>query len=411
MDGLDDSPDLLAGSHEKTRSVSVDLTDNSLAVDISDALSEKDIVKFTVHTKTTMSEFKGNDFSVVRKHAEFVWLHDSLVEDERYAGLLIPPPPIKPDFDASREKLARLSEGEGSMTKEEFTRMKQELEAEYLAIFKKTVAMHEIFLCRLVQHPQLRTNQNFRVFLEYEKELNVRGKNKKERFSGMLRSITKTADETLLLSGQKDSDEFFEHEKSFIHEYHTKIKDATSKADKVTRSHKQCASDYLSIASSLQSLATVENSIPVSHDFGFDKSLLRVHDTLEKIRKLESRTSSDTDLKLSDLLRYYLRDAQACKDLLYRRSRSLADYENANKELDKARSRGKNVQQAVDQQKAARAKFEALSETGKGELTEFKARRVTAFRKNLIELGELQLKHSKAMAQALKSCITSIEQL
>jgi sorting nexin-5/6/32 len=29
----------------------VDLTDNSLMVDISDALSEKDKVKFTVHTK------------------------------------------------------------------------------------------------------------------------------------------------------------------------------------------------------------------------------------------------------------------------------------------------------------------------------------------------------------------------
>jgi len=411
MDGLDDSPDLLAGDTKAMRSVSVDLTDNSLAVDISDALSEKDKVKFTVHTKTTMKEFKGNDFSVVRQHEEFVWLHDSFVEDERYAGLLIPPPPLRPDFDASREKLAKLSEGEGSMTKEEFTRMKQELEAEYLAIFKKTVAMHEIFLCRLAQHPQLRTNQNFRVFLEYEKELNVRGKNKKERLSGLFRTITKTADETLILSGQKDSDEFFEHEKSFMHEYHTKIKDATTKIDKVTRSHKQCANDYLSIATSLQALATVENSIPISHENGFDKSLLRVHDTLEKIRKLESRTSSDTDLKLSDLLRYYSRDAQACKDLLYRRARSLANYENTNKELDKARARGKNVQQAVDQQKSARAKFEALSETGKSELTEFKGRRVTAFRKNLIDLGELQLKHSKAMVQALKSCIASIEQL
>jgi len=45
----------------------------------------------------------------------------------------------------------------------------------------------------------------------------------------------------------------------------------------------------------------------------------------------------------------------------------------------------------------SREKFESLSETGKGELTEFKSRRVSAFRKNLIELGELQLKHSKVI--------------
>ena len=41
----------------------------------------------------------------------------------------IPPAPPHPDFDASREKLQKLGEGEGTMTKEEFNKMKQELEA------------------------------------------------------------------------------------------------------------------------------------------------------------------------------------------------------------------------------------------------------------------------------------------
>ena len=62
------------------------------------------------------------------------------------------------------------------------------------------------------------------------------------------------------------------------------------------------------------------------------------------------------------------------------------------------------VIQAEENQKTCREKFDALSETGKGELTEFKSRRVTAFRKNLIELGELQLKHSKVRMINFKSC-------
>jgi len=41
----------------------------------------------------------------------------------------IPPCPPRPDFDASREKLQKLGEGEGNMTREEFNKMKQELEA------------------------------------------------------------------------------------------------------------------------------------------------------------------------------------------------------------------------------------------------------------------------------------------
>lgn len=51
---------------------------------------------------------------------------------------------------------------------------------------------------------------------------------------------------------------------------------------------------------------------------------------------------------MSDTLRYYMRDSNAAKDLLYRRLRSLADYENANKALDKARAKNKEVQQVKE---------------------------------------------------------------
>lgn len=119
----------------------VDLTDGDmyLNVDISDALSERDWVKFTVHTKTNMSEFAKAEFSVIRLHEEFIWLHDTFNENPDYAGFIIPPPPPRPDFDASKEKLRKLGDAEGNLTKEEFNKMKQELEAEYLATFKKTV--------------------------------------------------------------------------------------------------------------------------------------------------------------------------------------------------------------------------------------------------------------------------------
>ena len=50
-------------------------------------------------------------------------------------------------------------------------------------------------------------------------------------------------------------------------------------------------------------------------------------------------------MKLSDTLRYYMRDTAAAKDLLYRRTRALADYEAANKALEKARTKNKDVPQ------------------------------------------------------------------
>ena len=41
----------------------------------------------------------------------------------------LPPAPPRPDFDASRAKLQKLSDSESTLTKEEYQKMKQELEA------------------------------------------------------------------------------------------------------------------------------------------------------------------------------------------------------------------------------------------------------------------------------------------
>lgn len=178
------------------------VADNSLLVDISDALSERDRVRFTVHTRTTLPHFVKPVLSVVRQHEEFIWLHDCIEDNDQYAGYIIPPPPPKPDFDSSREKLQRLGDGEANMTKEEFAKMKQELEAEYLAIFKKTVAMHEIFLQRLAAHEKFRDDNNFKIFLEYENELAVRSKSKKEKIAGSIQNIGKSLTDFVITTSQ-----------------------------------------------------------------------------------------------------------------------------------------------------------------------------------------------------------------
>lgn len=46
--------------------------------------------------------------------------------------------------------------------------------------------MHEFFLTRLAQHPVFRHDHNFHVFLEYDQDLAVRSKNKKEVFEVLI---------------------------------------------------------------------------------------------------------------------------------------------------------------------------------------------------------------------------------
>uniref|UniRef100_A0A3Q1J2Z9 Sorting nexin n=1 Tax=Anabas testudineus TaxID=64144 RepID=A0A3Q1J2Z9_ANATE len=379
------------------RSVSVDLNhDASLLIDIPDALCERDKVKFTVHTKTTLSSFQKPEFSVPRQHEDFIWLHDTLVETDEYAGLIIPPAPPKPDFESPREKMHKLGEGESTMTKEEYAKMKQELEAEYLAVFKKTVQVHEIFLQRLSSHPILSKDRNFQIFLEYDQDLSVRRKNAKEMFGGFFKNMVKSADE-VLISGVKEVDEFFEQEKTFLLDYFSKIKDSTAKAEKMTRSHKSM------IRWDFEWYRTLQFCSVLTDNFYYYRYCRRLYSHLchseqllfVPLQKVEGRVASDQELKLTELLRYYMRDIQAAKDLLYRRARALADYENSNKALDKARLKSKDIPQAEEHQQQCLQKFDKLSESGKKELTSFKGRRVVAFRKNLIEMAELEIKHAK----------------
>lgn len=389
MDSDDREPDLSEEPKKKERAESeVDLeTDRSLVVDISDALSEQDKVKYTVHTKTTLQTFKKSEFSVIREHEEFVWLHDRFTENEDYAGIMIPPPPPRPNFDEPRVKLAKLREGEATMTKEEYNKMKQELEAEYLAMFKKTVAMHEVFLQRLTAHPRLRGDSVFTVFLEFDGDLSIRQKNTRERLGSIFKGLAKGVDE-MYLQNHKDVDEYFENEKVYLTEYNTQLHETIRCADKATKAHKALADSFIGIAAHMSALP-----------YGDKDPLLLLFkksgDSFEKLRKLEARTATDEDLKLTDLLRYYERDTKAALGMMYRRIRSLANLQNSTKALDKAKQKGKAVTEAENNQKKANEKFEQYSEIGKQELADFKSRRIVAFKKHLVELTELEVKHAK----------------
>uniref|UniRef100_A0AAZ3QBE9 PX domain-containing protein n=1 Tax=Oncorhynchus tshawytscha TaxID=74940 RepID=A0AAZ3QBE9_ONCTS len=354
--------------------------------DIPDALCERDKVKFTVHTKTTLSSFQKPDFSVPRQHEDFIWLHDALVETEDYAGLIIPPAPPKPDFESPREKMHKLGEGEATMTKEEYTKMKQELEAEYLAVFKKTVQVHEVFLQRLSSHPILSKDRNFQIFLEYDQDLSVRRKNAKETFGSFFKNMVKSADE-VIISGIKEVDDFFEQEKTFLLDYSSKIKDSTARLEMCVCQLCVCVCVCVCIYIYFFFL----NVYLMFFEHGGSIDVVSIW--------------SYEELKLTELLRYYMLDIQAAKDLLYRRARALADYENSNKALDKARLKSKDITQAEEHQQQCLQKFDKLSESGKRELTSFKGRRVVAFRKNLIEMAELEIKHAKNNMALLQGCI------
>lgn len=196
--------------------------------------------------------------------------------------------------------------------------------------------MHEVFLQRLASHSVFRNDSHLKVFLEYDQDLCAKPRKKMDLFGGLVRNLSKTTDELYLGATVRDVNDFFENEMQFLTEYHANLKEAASRSEKMAKKHKELADSYIKISSCLLQLSTTEQS-------SMEKFCAKTADIFEKMRNMEGRVASDQDLKLVDTLKYYQRDSNAAKALLVRRLRCLATYEGANRNLEKARQRNKDV--------------------------------------------------------------------
>ncbi|KAI5640462.1 sorting nexin-6 [Phthorimaea operculella] len=221
-----------------------------------------------------------------------------------------------------------------------------------------------------------------------------------EYYSHLKQALARVDRMTTKHKGRSD----FETETAFLQEYYSHLKEAVARVDRMTTKHKEVADAHIKLSSCMSQLAAREQ--PHTERF-----LAKAGETFDKCRKIEGRMASDTDLKLADTLRYYTRDAHAAKAVLVRRLRCLAAYEAANRNLEKARAKNKDVHAAEAAQAEACRKFEQLSARAREELLDFRARRVAAFRKSLIDLAELEMKHARAQQELFRKSLQTLRDM
>ena len=113
--------------HLASKVADQNLESRRLEIQITDAVSEKETIKFKIQVKTDLPSFvesRGHEFKVERTHHEFSWLHSSFSENPLYAGYLIPPKPQKPDFSSPSKQLHDISEKEDKIPKEDIAFLK-----------------------------------------------------------------------------------------------------------------------------------------------------------------------------------------------------------------------------------------------------------------------------------------------
>eukprot|EP00056_Hartaetosiga_gracilis_P020393 m.19166 g.19166 ORF g.19166 m.19166 type:complete len:392 (+) comp8419_c0_seq1:64-1239(+) len=376
--------------------------DDALNVKVVDATNEGDKVTYIIHTNTTLSRFHKKEMQVERTHAEFVWLHDRFEEKEEYAGLLIPPCPSKPDFSVSRKKLNKLKQGESAWTPEEMDKLKKDIQREYVTAFQKTVAMHEIFLKRLVSHPSFREDTNLQVFLEFNDDLMCKQKNRRERMFTLIKTTAKGFDSSFV--NFNDEDEFFDENRTFILRYIASIKNVRTAASNKTEKRLQLSRACGDAGTALIHYGNLYGTINKVSD------LIRLTgQLLVSTQVVEKKLSAKEDLKLCELIRYYAADSFAAKELMWRRVRALQEKEKAEKALAKAQQSQKKVEECQTAVDNAVEKGKSISHSAKDELLAFKKRRVAAFRKGIILYTQHQIRQAREQSLVWKKLSDSFE--
>lgn len=110
-------------------------------------------VCYKVSTRTNLTNFRTTKFSVNRRFSDFLGLREKLTEKHIHSGIIVPPPPEK---DAVNNAKIIMSKDETSGSSD---------------FLERRAASLTRFVNRIASHPVLKSDHDFREFLELESDL------------------------------------------------------------------------------------------------------------------------------------------------------------------------------------------------------------------------------------------------
>ncbi|KIW65154.1 hypothetical protein PV04_07435 [Phialophora macrospora] len=355
-------------------------------------------IVYQVRTKTTSKAYKQPEFAVSRRYRDFLWLYNSLHNNN--PGVVVPPPPEK--------------QAVGRFDTEFVESRRQALER---------------MLNKIAAHPILHHDGDLKIFLESD-AFNVDVKNKENREpdlgqnKGMLSAIGINVGSS---SGKfVEHDDWFHDRKIYLDALENQLKALLKAVDTVVEQRKGLAAAAGEFSVSLNSLAQVDLS-PV-----FSGPLQSLSDVQMRIKELYERQAQQDVLTLGITVDEYIRLIGSVKHAFSQRQKAFHSWHAAESELAKRRSahekllrQGKSQQDKLNEVGAsvsdaekrahqARLLFEDMGRLMRGELERFEREKVEDFKsgvetflegaveaqKELIELWETFLLQMDAEEEA-----------
>lgn len=351
-------------------------------------------IVYQVSTKTTSKAYKQPEFTVSRRYRDFLWLYNSLHNNN--PGVVVPPPPEK-------QAVGRFDTDFVESRRQALERM----------------------LNKIAAHPILHHDADLKIFLESE-AFSIDVKNREAREpdlgqskGGMLSSIG-------INVGSSSSGKFVEHDdwfhdrKIYLDALETQLKGLLKALETVIAQRKGLAEAAGDFAISIGNLAQVE----LSPDFS--GPLQGLSDVQVRIQELYQRQAQQDVLTLGITIDEYIRLVGSVKMAFGQRQKAFHSWHAAESELQKRRNahdkllrQGKSQQDKLNEVGAgvsdaekkahqARLLFEDMGRLMRGELERFEREKVEDFKSGVETFLEGAVEAQKEVSFCFSAFLLSV---
>lgn len=356
-------------------------------------------VKYAIETRTNLPYFRSEMSTVERRFSDFLGLREKLAQKHMVDGLIVPPAPEK---NAMATFQAKITKEEDVASNNEF------LERRKCAL--------ERFLNRIAQHPVLRTDPDFRDFLELQAELPRSTSTSALSREGMKRLIGQVTESVAKMSYRMDeTDKWFEDKALQLDNLDTQLRKLHTSVGALIHHRRLLHVTTGNFARSVAILGNVEEYTPLS----FDLSTLAT--TEEKIEHIYAEQVNNDLYLISELLHDYINFITAIREVFQNRVKVYQNWQQAQQTLARKREQkqrndlmaGKSdkLSQDIAEYEArvqrGQEDFEKIGKNIKKDVEKFELDRVKEFQANMMKYLETLLESQKKLVDCWESFMPS----
>ncbi|MCJ1430127.1 Vacuolar protein sorting-associated protein 5 [Sticta canariensis] len=349
-------------------------------------------IVYQVRTKTSSKAYKQPEFAVSRRYKDFLWLYNSLHNNN--PGVVVPPPPEKQAvgrFDSSFVESRR--------------------------------AALERMLNKTATHPILQHDADLKIFLESDAfNMDVKHREHKEPGLGESKGMFSSIGFGAAGSGKFiEHDDWFHDRRVYLDALENQLKALLKAIDTVVSQRKALAEAAGDLSASLHALSSVELSVSLS------APLEGLSDLQLRIRELYERQAQQDVLTLGITVDEYIRLISSIKMAFAQRQKSFHSWHSAEAELSKRKSTqekvlrsGKTQQDRLNQLQAdvgegerkchqARLLFEDMGRLMRGELERFEREKVEDFKSGVETFLEGAIEAQKELIELWETFLMQLD--